>query len=128
MATKKPAAKKATSKTTAKKTSNKSTQIKTASTNRKVTAKKPTPVSKAKKSTPKKKAEMKSFRACADDSNFMQFKFTTQTLYWLVIAAVSVSFILWLAKVQSDINELFDQIETIQQQDVLLDAALLEKR
>ena len=105
MATKKPVSKKtSTTKSTAK-----ATTVKKAPAAKKTTAK-------------KKQPEMQSFRLAKEPGPFMRFQITDQTIYWLIIAAISIAFVLWIFKVQNDINELYLQIERIQQQSDMLPA------
>jgi hypothetical protein len=47
----------------------------------------------------------------SEDTEFMTFRITKQTLYWLVLGAVVILFTLWLSKLQSDIQTLYDQID-----------------
>lgn len=64
------------------------------------------------KSTRRAKApEIRSFRIAPEDVPFMTFKLTRQTLYWLVLSAVVVAFTLWILKLQSDIQEIYDSID-----------------
>jgi len=59
----------------------------------------------------KKSPEMQSFRVARDDVPFFTFKLTKQTLYWLVLSAVVVAFTLWILKLQSDIQEIYNSID-----------------
>lgn len=69
-------------------------------------------VVKGKAST--KNKDVKSFVLTAEREPFFTFKVTKQTLYWLVIAVISLAFSGWIYKVQADINDLYDQIELMQ--------------
>jgi hypothetical protein len=82
-ATKKPAAKKPV----AKKTSTAKTTKTVA--RKKVTAKKPAP--------------MRSFRVYKSTEAFTTFKFTRQTLYWIILLGFIVITQLWILKIQMDI-------------------------
>lgn len=67
----------------------------------------------AKKAT--KKSSSKGLRAHIalqpEETEFMTFRITRQTLYWLVLGAVVILFTLWLMRLQSDIQSLYDQID-----------------
>jgi Flp pilus assembly protein TadB len=69
--------------------------------------------SPAKKRSTKKSAEMHSFKRYKDPQPFMTFKITQQTIYWLIIALMSISVVLLLTKMQRDIVDLYDQIDQI---------------
>ena len=87
------------------------------------TKKSPTKKTPAKKPTakkaPAKKAAHRSPRMSlrshvglrSEDSEFFTFRLTKQTVYWLVLGAVVIMFTLWLTKLQSDIQTLYDQID-----------------
>ena len=90
----------------------------------KKTTTKKTPVKKAstaRKSSPKKSTNKKSVSAVAslrnqlrlqrEETEFMTFRITRQTLYWLVLGVVVIMFTLWLTKLQADIQDLYDQID-----------------
>ncbi len=75
----------------------------------------------AKKTTARKKAPkkpkivpMQSFHLYKDPRPFMTFEVTRQTAYWLVIAVISIAFTAWILKFQADINDIYNQIESIQ--------------
>ena len=114
MATKKPVVKKATA--TTKASAKASTSKKTPSANKSAVQK-----STATKTNRKKKdAPMQSFRLSRECEPFMRFRITDQTIYWLIIAAISIAFVSWIFKVQNDIDELYLQIDRIQQQEVIV--------
>lgn len=46
-----------------------------------------------------------------EETEFMTFRITKQTLYWLVLGVVVIMFTLWLTRLQSDIQDLYDQID-----------------
>jgi hypothetical protein len=46
-----------------------------------------------------------------EETEFMTFRITRQTLYWLVLGVVVIMFTLWLTRLQSDIQDLYDQID-----------------
>lgn len=97
MATKKPAPKKTTTRKT--------------SATKKATTAKSRPA--AKRTVNPKKPTVRSFRRSAEVEPFMTVKLTRQTVYWLIISVVAVAFAVWVLKLQSDINELYSQIESI---------------
>lgn len=101
----------ATNQTKAKK------MTKSTSTSKSSTPKK---ASTAKKTT-KKQPEMQSFKLAKETQPFMRAKITDQTVYWLIIGVMSITFVLWIVKFQTDIDALYDQIEYIQQQDELME-------
>lgn len=90
-----------------KKTPAKKAPVKKASTPRKSTAKK----SSAKKSVSSRATLRRHVSLQPEDSAFMTFRITKQTLYWLVLGAVVIMFTLWLTKLQADIQDLYDQID-----------------
>lgn len=85
------------------------------------TKKSSTKKSPVKKSAPRKTAAKKSsgkrlslrshIGLRDEETEFMTFRITKQTLYWLVLGAVVILFTLWLSKLQSDIQTLYDQID-----------------
>jgi len=62
-----------------------------------------------KKST--KKQEVRSFRVAKPETPFLTFSITKQTIYWLVLSVVVLVFGLWLIKLQSDIQAIYDSID-----------------
>lgn len=46
-----------------------------------------------------------------EETDFMTFRITRQTLYWLALGAVVILFTIWLMRLQSDIQSLYDQID-----------------
>lgn len=46
-----------------------------------------------------------------EETEFMTFRITRQTLYWLVLGVVVIMFTLWLTRLQADIQDLYDQID-----------------
>ena len=81
----------------------------------------PKKASVTKKTVTKKQPKMESFRLAKETEPFMRAKITDQTIYWLIIGVMSITFVLWIVKFQADIDTLYDQIEYIQQQDELLE-------
>jgi len=91
-----------------KKTTTKKAPVKKASAPKKRTAKK----SPVKKSSSSSLLSLRNqIRLEKEDSAFMTFRVTRQTLYWLVLGAVVIMFTLWLTKLQSDIQDLYDQVD-----------------
>lgn len=84
-------------------------------TTKKAPAKKTAPKRPAAKKTTKRKAQATGLRAHValrpEETDFMTFRITRQTLYWLVLGAVVILFTLWLMKLQADIQSLYDQID-----------------
>lgn len=106
----------ATKKTTPKKT--------TAAAKKTTTAVRKKSPAKRKAASKPKVVPMQSFRVYHDPQPFMTFQITKQTLYWLVIAAISISFTAWILKFQSDINEIYTQIEMMQATELVAPAEL----
>ena len=46
-----------------------------------------------------------------EETEFMTFRITRQTLYWLVLGAIVILFTWWLTQLQADIQNLYDQID-----------------
>lgn len=97
--TKKPAAKKPAAKKT---TSARKTPAKTATSRT---------VHTVKKATPAAKAESRSLRLQKESEKFMSVRFNRETLYWVILGAIVILFTLWIMQLQSDISDLYDQIE-----------------
>lgn len=123
--TTKASVKKTSTKSTSKKPPRSATSVKR-STVQKTTVKK-TDASKpiAKSSAPKKAVasratKMQSLKLAPETENFMNVKITMQTAYWVIICLLSLAFALWILTVQADINNLYDQIETLQQEEMSL--------
>lgn len=107
----------ATNQGKAKRTTKSTSTSKSASATSKTSAQKKAPA--AKKVSAKKQPKMQSFKLAKEPEPFMYFKITDQTIYWLIIAVMSITFVLWILKVQTDIDALYTQIEYMQQQDDL---------
>lgn len=54
---------------------------------------------------------MASFRRTTAETPFLTLRFTKQTVYWLVICAMAIVFTLWILKLQSDIEEIYNSID-----------------
>lgn len=61
----------------------------------------------------KKVAAMRSFRVSKPETPFFTLSFTRQSLYWLVIGVITIVFTLWILKLQSDIEAIYDSIEQV---------------
>ena len=75
--------------------------------------KKPTTAHKA---PVKKKAAKRSMLGAhiglqPEETEFMTFRVTRQTLYWMVLGLVVILFTLWLTRLQADIQDLYNQID-----------------
>lgn len=117
--------KKTSTKSTSKKPPRSATSAKR-STVQKTTVKK-TDASKpiAKSSAPKKAVasratKMQSLKLAPETEDFMSLKVSMQTAYWVILCLLSLAFALWILTVQADINNLYDQIETLQQEEMSL--------
>ena len=78
--------------------------------------KKSTSTSPKKKIAPKKR-KIRSLRIEKETEPFMRFCITKDTIYWIVIAIISIVFISWIYTVQSDLNDLYRQVEKMRQQE-----------
>lgn len=93
---------------TKKTTTTKKTPVKKQTTARKSATKKAT----AKKTSVRSGLLSSSIGLRPEESAFMTFRITRQTLYWLVLGVVVILFTTWLMKLQMDIQSLYDQIDT----------------
>lgn len=86
-----------------------------ATTKKKPVSKTKAKATKVRSSAPRKKTTKKqavrSFRVAKPDTPFMTFSITKQTAYWLVLAGVVLVFGIWLIKLQSDIQAIYDSID-----------------
>jgi type VI protein secretion system component VasF len=81
---------------------------------KKSTTKKSAPravASRKRKSTSKRPGIRRYVSLQQSNDDFMSVRFTTQTLYWLVLGVVVVLFTLWLMHLQASIQEIYDQID-----------------
>jgi hypothetical protein len=61
-----------------------------------------------------KRAEaMQSFKVSKPEESFFTFRITRQTFYWIILMIAVVACTLWILKLQSDVNELYDQIQLL---------------
>lgn len=91
---------------------------------KKTVAKKAAPAKK--KTTSKKKQQLQSFRVYKDTQPFMTLRITDQTFYWLLIAVISIGFTARILKFQSDINDIYAQIESVQILDITTEPVTTE--
>lgn len=98
------------------------------------TKKKPTTKAPAKKATtkvrkaaPKKKTQAKRSLLRThvglrpEETDFMTFRITKQTLYWVVLGAIVILFTWWLTQLQADIQDLYDQIDANSAESAILE-------
>ena len=120
MATKAPA-KKTSSKSAVRKSPQSVATVKKTTINKTATKKASVTKSPApRKTTSKKAPRIQSLKLAPETENFMSIKITAQTFYWIVISLLSLSFVLWILTFQTNINNLYDQMETLQQNIVSL--------
>ncbi len=78
------------------------------------TKKKPTKKPATRKTTPKKHVTKRTVSARATkakSSEFMQARFTEQTIYWLIIGVAVITLAAWVLSLQVQLNDMYDQIE-----------------
>ena len=73
--------------------------------------KKPVKRTTSKAKSSKKQQPMRSFRVAKSPLPFNTFRFTKQTVYWIIILAIIVILQLWIIKLELDIADLTSQIE-----------------
>lgn len=49
-----------------------------------------------------------------ESGEFMTFRLTRQTVYWLVLGAVVILFSIWILRLQNEVQSIYDKIETTQ--------------
>lgn len=49
-----------------------------------------------------------------ESGEFMTFRLTRQTVYWMVLGTVVVLFSIWILRLQSDVQSIYDKIEATQ--------------
>jgi cell division protein FtsL len=93
------------------------TKKKPTTTTKPAVKKKPTAARKAHKTPVKSKKSTKlsllgaRIKLQPEENEFMTFRVTRQTVYWLVLSLVIILFTLWLTRLQADIQDLYDQID-----------------
>ena len=64
---------------------------------------------------PRKKAtknqSVQSFRLVENPESFMTFRISRQTIYWMIFGVAVIALALWVANLQRNINDLYDQID-----------------
>jgi uncharacterized protein HemX len=67
----------------------------------------------ARKSTAKKQkaVAVQSFRPSYESTPFMTFKFTTQSIYWLILSGLVLALGGWVMYLNVQIQEIYDQVE-----------------
>lgn len=83
------------------------TKTTTAKAKSKTVSKKVTKKPATKRTVVKKKTVSK----VAKQPEFMETRFTDQTLYWLIFGIAAITFALWLFSLDSKVRDLYDQIE-----------------
>lgn len=112
---------------------------KTTTTKKATTSKKPatkaTRVTKttkpAAKRVTKAKTQPKPARALGlrrENEDFMTFRVNRETVYWLVLGAVVIVFTAWIMQLQSNIQELYDEIDANTASASVLDATIAAKK
>lgn len=93
-----------------KKTTTKKTVAAKKPVTKKAVAKKPaTKKSVATKST--KNASMQSFKVSTPETSFFTFKLTQQTLYWLILSVIVLILGVWVLRLESEVQGIYDSIE-----------------
>ncbi len=60
----------------------------------------------------KKAANVQSFRLAKQTTPFMTTSTSRETVYWLILGIVVIAFTAWIMKLQSDIQAIYDSIDT----------------
>ncbi len=60
----------------------------------------------------KKAPEMRSFRLSPEDRKFLEVGFTRQTVYWLILSGVILSFGLWIINLNDRVQQIYDQVDS----------------
>lgn len=111
-----PAAKKPAKATTSKSTAKKSP----AKTVKKSTARK-SPRAKTSKAT-----QQKSFRVQQENEQFMTFKLTRQTIYWLILGVIVLAQGIWTININQQVQQIYDEIDQSNLQQQQLDDKEIE--
>ena len=89
---------------------------------KKAPAKKPTRVKAV--AAPKKKAtknqDIQSFKIAPETEPFMTFRVGRQAIYWAVFGVAVIALTLWVASLQKNINDLYDQIDAANAENMVL--------
>lgn len=70
-------------------------------------------VKKKKQTTKAKPSEMRSFVRSPGPKPFVTFKFTQQTVYWLIIGALILGFGIWVMYLTIRVHSQYDDIEVM---------------
>lgn len=70
------------------------------------------PAAKKKQPSKKKPSEMRSFVRSPGPKPFVTFKFTQQTVYWLIIGGLILGFGIWVMYLTVRVHTLYDDIQT----------------
>ncbi|XMB33576.1 hypothetical protein QQ965_02390 [Candidatus Saccharibacteria bacterium oral taxon 955] len=103
----------ATTKKTTKKAATKRTPAKKAAPKRAPAKKSTTKVTRV--SRPKK-AAVRSLHPAKSDEQFMTFKITRQTVYWLVLTGIVLLLGLWVIDISNKIQHIYDQNDAARRQ------------
>lgn len=63
-----------------------------------------------------------------EESDFFTFRVTRETFYWIVLGVVVVAFTMWIMKLQSDINAIYDQIDVSAADTMYLDEQVMDAK
>jgi len=63
------------------------------------------------KRTKAKRSAAKPFALQTEERPFMSFQPTVQSLYWIILGIVVIAFTVWIMKLQSDIQAIYDNID-----------------
>lgn len=67
-----------------------------------------------------KQPTIQSFKIVDNPERFMTLRISRQTIYWIIFGAAVIALALWVANLQRNINELYDQIEQTQAESQML--------
>lgn len=100
-------------------------------TTKKTTGAKAAPARAPKKTTTtrvstKRAPKMESFKVAKPDQQFMTFRITRQTVYWLILSAVVLALGFWVIDLNNKVQAIYDQIDESNAQQVLLDQKELQ--
>jgi hypothetical protein len=79
-------------------------------TSKKAPTKKKSTVKRASAKT-RSTAVLGPIRIQPETQEFMTFRLTKETVYWLVLGAVVILFTIWLMRLQMDIQALYDDVD-----------------
>ena len=58
-----------------------------------------------------KNAPMQSFKRSQPEESFFTFKLTQQTLYWLILSVIVLILGVWVIRLESEVQGIYDSIE-----------------